>query len=99
MMLIIGLVGGVVGSSIAEFTAALPDYQERLYGIVQGALSLIAGLMGDDTSFADLGELIDPGWAMGFAANILNGLQDVLTAVSCPPLAGRMISGIRIISS
>jgi len=79
MMLIIGLVGGIVGSSIADFTAALPTYQKRLDGIVQGTLSVIAGLMGDDTSFSDLGELIDPGWAMGLAANILNGLQDVLT--------------------
>ena len=79
MMVIIGTVGGVVGSSIAEFTAALPTYQERLNGIVQGTLALVARMLGDDTSLTDLGELIDPGWAMGLAASILNGLQDVLT--------------------
>jgi len=81
MMLIIGAVGGIVGTSIAEFTAALPSYQARLDGIVEGILDFIANLAGGDRSFADLGELIDPGWAMGLAASILNGLQDVLTNV------------------
>lgn len=79
MMLIIGSVGSIVGSSIAEFTAALPTYQDRLTVIVQGTVDLVANMIGDDRSFADLGELIDPGWAMGLAARILNGLQDVLT--------------------
>jgi predicted PurR-regulated permease PerM len=79
MMLIIGVVGGIVGSSIAEFTAALPSYQARLDVIVQGTLDFVASLVGDDKSFDDLGALIDPGWAMGLAASILNGLQDVLT--------------------
>jgi predicted PurR-regulated permease PerM len=79
MMLIIGMVGGIVGSSIAEFTAALPAYQARLDVIVQGTLDFVASLVGDDKSFDDLGALIDPGWAMGLAASILNGLQDVLT--------------------
>lgn len=79
MMLIIGVVGAIVGSSIAEFTASLPSYQARLDTIVEGTLDFFAGLLGDDKSFGDLGELIDPGWAMGQAANILNGLQDVLT--------------------
>jgi predicted PurR-regulated permease PerM len=35
--------------------------------------------MGDGRALGDVGELIDPGWAMGMAANILNALQDVLT--------------------
>lgn len=79
MMLIIGAVGGIIGTSIADFTAALPSYQARLDVIVQGTLDFVAKLVGDERSFADLGELIDPGWAMGLAASILNGLQDVLT--------------------
>jgi predicted PurR-regulated permease PerM len=81
MMLIIGAVGGIVGTSIAEFTAALPTYQARLDVIVQGTLDFAANVAGDDKSFENLGELIDPGWAMGLAASILNGLQDVLTNV------------------
>jgi predicted PurR-regulated permease PerM len=79
MMLILAGVGGIVGTSIADFTAALPTYQARLDTIVQGLLSFISRLMGDGRALGDVGELIDPGWAMGMAANILNALQDVLT--------------------
>lgn len=79
MMLLLAVVGGIVGSSIADFTAALPTYQARLDGIVQGLIRFVAGFIGDDRSLADFGELVDPGWAMGMAANILNALQDVLT--------------------
>jgi len=79
MMLLLAIVGGIVGTSIADFTAALPTYQARLDNIVQGLVTFVAGFLGDDTSLTDVGELIDPGWAMGMAANILNALQDVLT--------------------
>ena len=79
MMLVLAVVGGVVGTSIADFTAALPTYQARLDSIVQGILNFIAGFLDDDQSLTDVGALIDPGWAMGQAANILNALRDVLT--------------------
>ena len=81
MMLILAVVGAIVGSSIGEFTAALPAYQERLDAIVQGALQFLARITGNERSFSDLGELIDPGWAMGMAASILTALQDVLKNV------------------
>lgn len=81
MMLVLGAVGAIVGSSIADFTEALPVYQARLDVIVQGTLNFAAQFVGDKKSFAELGALIDPGWAMGLAASILNGLQDVLTNV------------------
>jgi len=79
MMLLLAVVGGIVGTSIADFTAALPTYQARLDTIVQGTINFIAGFLADDTSLTDVGGLIDPGWAMRQAANILNALQDVLT--------------------
>jgi len=79
MMLLLAIVGGIVGTSIADFTAALPTYQARLDTIVEGLVTFVAGFLGDDTSLTDVGALIDPGWAMGMAANILNALQDVLT--------------------
>ena len=79
MMLVLAVVGGVVGTSIADFTAALPTYQARLDSIVQGILNFIAGFLDDDQSLTDVGALIDPGWAMGQAANILNALREVLT--------------------
>jgi len=79
MMFILAVVGIIVGSSIAEFTAALPTYQAGLDTIVQRALTFIGRFVDDDKSIASLGDLIDPGWAMGLAATILNGLRDVLT--------------------
>ncbi len=79
MMMLLAVVGGIVGTSIADFTAALPTYQARLDSIVQGLIGFFSGFLGDDKSLADVGELIDPGWAMRQAANILNALQDVLT--------------------
>jgi len=79
MMLLLAVVGGVVGTSIADFTAALPTYQARLDSIVQGTINFIGGFLDDDRSLTDVGALIDPGWAMSQAANILNALRDVLT--------------------
>ena len=79
IMLIIGVVGTIVGTSIAEFTAALPTYQERLDAMVQGVIRFIGEKFRIEESFQNLGEMIDPGWAMGLAATILNGLTDVLT--------------------
>jgi predicted PurR-regulated permease PerM len=79
IMLILAIVGTIVGASIAEFTAALPGYQERLDAIVEGVISFVARLFGGEEAFENLGDMIDPGWAMGLAATILNSLKDVLT--------------------
>jgi len=79
MVLLLAVVGAVLGSSIADFTAALPGYQARLDVIVDGAFEFVSGLLGDDQSIGSLGEMIDPGWAMGLVATILNSLKDVLT--------------------
>lgn len=79
LMLVIGLVGGIVGRSLAEFTAALPNYQARLETLVQSVGRMVVNYLGNDRPVPNLAELVDPGWAMGLAANILNGVQDVLT--------------------
>jgi predicted PurR-regulated permease PerM len=81
IMMIFAIVGAIVGSSIGEFTAALPSYQERLDVIVQGVVNLVGQRFNIDESLQNLGAMIDPGWAMGLAATILNGLKDVLTNV------------------
>ncbi len=52
MMLILAVVGAIVGSSIGEFTAALPTYQERLDAIVQGGLQFLARISGNERSFS-----------------------------------------------
>ncbi len=79
IMLILFTVGTIVGRSIAEFTTALPGYQERLDVIIDGFLRFAVNVLGVDASIESIGDMIDPGWAMGFAATILNGLKDVLT--------------------
>jgi predicted PurR-regulated permease PerM len=79
MMLIIAVAGTIVGSSIADFTAALPAYQARLDTMVEASLGFIARFVYDPESVQSLADVVDPGWAMGLAATILNGLRDVLT--------------------
>jgi len=81
MMLLLVIVGAIVGSSVAEFTAALPTYQERLDLLVQKTITFVAERINGDFSVQNLGERLDPGWAMGLAASILNGVGDVLTNV------------------
>jgi len=81
IMLILAVVGGIVGSSIAEFTDALPTYQARLQAIVARVGAFIVHLLGENRPVPNLTELVDPGFAMGLVATILNSLQDVLTNV------------------
>lgn len=79
VMLTLGLIGTILGTRIADFTAALPGYQAGLNSILDRALVIAAQYFGDDRSIENLGDLIDPGLAMGLAANLLNSLRDVLT--------------------
>lgn len=79
MMLLLFGVGIILGTSIADFTASIPGYQARLSTIIDGALNLASQYVDDDKSIESLGDIIDPGWAMGLAANFLNALRDVLT--------------------
>ena len=81
IMLILTFVGSIVGRSVAQFTQALPEYQQRLDGIVRGILKFVVENLGTDQSVEKLSDLVNPGWAMGLAANILNGVRDVLTNV------------------
>ncbi len=79
MMLLLVIAGAIVGSSVAEFTAALPTYQERLDLLVEKTIAFVAERINGDFSVETLGERLDPGWAMGLVASILNGVGDVLT--------------------
>jgi predicted PurR-regulated permease PerM len=81
MTLIIVVAGTILGRSIADFTAALPEYQARLDSMIDGFLVFAVNRLGFDESVESIGDMINPGWAMGFAATLLNGLKDVLTNV------------------
>ena len=81
IMFILAVVGVILGTSIADFTAAIPGYQARLDTIVDGIVKFIAQNFRDGQNIESLRDMVDPGWAMGLVANILNGLKDVLTNI------------------
>jgi AI-2 transport protein TqsA len=79
IMLLFAAVGAILGSSIADFTAALPGYQAQLDVIVDGVFDFVVKHLNGDESMESLGQMVDPGWAMGLVATILNSLKGVLT--------------------
>ena len=79
MMLFIAIVAAVVGTSVAEFTAALPAYQERVDVIIDRTFHFIATRIDENFTGETISDLVDAGWAMGLAATILNSVRDVLT--------------------
>ena len=79
LMLILLAVGSIVGTSIAGFTAALPEYQQALSTKMQTAIDLIESLFDADISADSLRNALDPGRAMGMAAGLLTALRGVLT--------------------
>lgn len=81
IVLILSLLGVILGTSIAEFTAALPTYQARLDAIVKGLFENFAEFFDDDTPIEGLRDVIDPGWAMAVVATTLNATREVLTNV------------------
>ncbi len=81
IMLLLAAVGLVLGSSIADFTAAVPGYQQRLGVIVGGVLNFLVETLNIDASEESLRKMVNPGWVMGLVATILNSLKDVLTNV------------------
>lgn len=80
VMLVLILVGMILGTRIADFTAALPVYQARLNTLEEGIISLAAQYFDRPEPIESLGDLIDPGWVMQQAATLLNALRDVLTS-------------------
>jgi predicted PurR-regulated permease PerM len=79
LMLILAVVGAILGTSIADFTAALPSYQARLDVIIDGVFEFIVTNLKVDESIESISDMIDPGFAMGLVARLLNNLREVLT--------------------
>jgi predicted PurR-regulated permease PerM len=79
LMLLLAVLGTILGTSVAEFTAALPTYQARLDVIIDGVFDFIVRNFKLDESVESISDMIDPGWAMGLVAGILNGLRSVFT--------------------
>ena len=79
MMLLLLSIGSVLGTSIAEFTSVLPEYQERLDIILENFMGAAPNYFSSDQTSLNFSEILDPGWAMSLAASLLNALRDVLT--------------------
>ena len=79
MMTILLFIGSVLGTSIAEFTVALPSYQARLDIILDSLIGAVPNFLSISEANLNISQIIDPGWAMGLAATVLNALRDVLT--------------------
>jgi predicted PurR-regulated permease PerM len=77
MAIIVVLLGLLAGTSVQEFSAKLPGYQQQLTERLQGAEELLGGR--GETVLRELIETIDPGKAMSLAASLLNGVSGVLT--------------------
>ena len=79
IMLIIAGVGTILGTSIADFTAAVPGYQARLDVLVKGVEEFVVQNLFKDESVEGFGDMVDTGFAIGFVAGLLNALREVLT--------------------
>ena len=71
------LVGSVIGASAAEFSAKFPLYQTRLRAMTAG---LLGWLNQNDVVFSNafIAEHFDPGAALGAAAAVVGGMQNLL---------------------
>lgn len=70
-------IGVLIGTSLNDFVAALPEYQQQLSRQFAGLLAEL-GEQGIDTSRFSLAKLLDPGKAMGLTASLFTGLTGLL---------------------
>ena len=80
VLLAVGVVtvfGFLAGSSLQDFSAKVPGYQQQLNDRLSGARAIL-GERGQN-AIHDLVQTFDPAQVMGLAANLLNGLRGVLT--------------------
>lgn len=68
----------LVGTSLQDFSNALPSYQAQLHEEIAGLLTWLQG-MGVKISSQELLKYVDPGAAMQLFAGTLNGFRKVLT--------------------
>lgn len=70
-------IGLLLGNSINDFIAVLPDYQQQLTTRFAGVLEQL-GASGVDTRHLSLNTLLDPAKAMGWTATLLSSLTGLL---------------------
>lgn len=75
---VVGFMAGVVGSSINDFTAELPTYEERGREALIEVASLFSSFGLNLAWEESVTELVDPGRVMGWAGGLFAGLGAVL---------------------
>ncbi|MEZ4373247.1 MAG: AI-2E family transporter [Polyangiaceae bacterium] len=78
MLGVLVLVGAVVGTSVNQFVAAAPGYEEGLDQLFGGAGRWMQG-HGLSFSRKELGELVNPGALMRFLGGTLSGVANMLS--------------------
>ena len=77
MATVVILFGVLAGTSVQDFSAKLPGYEQKLAERLQGVEELL-GTQGE-TVLSELTNTIDPAKAMSFAAVLLDGVSGILT--------------------
>lgn len=80
MLLVLVGVVGMLGSSLADFTASLPAYDQRFRSFTARVVEQLAGF-GIDVSPAALAGILDAGRIMKLTANMLSAMGSMLTNV------------------
>jgi predicted PurR-regulated permease PerM len=77
MLSVLSVVGYFFGGSVNQFVAAIPQYQERIDGLV-GSLSEYLSQFDVETNPAELEEILSPGSVMSWIGTGLKGLVSLL---------------------
>ncbi|PXF63993.1 AI-2E family transporter [Kangiella spongicola] len=78
MSLLFFLIGRLVGNSVEQFSAKLPEYEIMLRNKLAGAMAWLEGL-GFNIPEASLAERFSPSTVMSLSASVLNGLGGMLS--------------------
>lgn len=101
-MVLMGVMAGMIGASVKDFTANLPQYEQKLETQVQGGVALLEG-WGVEVSKESIVGIFDPKVMMRYAALTLsstmamvaNGLVILLTVIFIMLEAGQFESKLR----
>ncbi len=78
MLMIMLLLGGMIGRSLAQFSQDAPKYEENLREIMGGLIKSL-NQMGLDFSSDQVVHILDPGKILNFTANIVSQIGSVLS--------------------
>ncbi|MEN8190459.1 MAG: AI-2E family transporter [Thermodesulfobacteriota bacterium] len=78
VVLLLVLTSLMIGSSMAQFSQALPGYQERIAELTEQVVSFLL-TKGIDIRDAGILKAVDPGVVLNFANSLFSGVADILS--------------------